>query len=119
MYYSLGANLTLVIHFAFIVFVLFGALITFKSKKIAFIHIPCVFYAAYIEFSHSICPLTYVENWFLKKAHIKNYSSSFIEHYLISIIYPANLTNELQFYLAFLLILINIVLYTLALKFFK
>ena len=37
MYYGLGANLTLVVHFTFIVFVIFGALLVFASKKIAFI----------------------------------------------------------------------------------
>ena len=119
MYYGLGANLTLVVHFTFIVFVIFGALLVFASKKIAFIHIPSVIYGAYIELSHSICPLTYLENWFLKQAGLKSYSSTFIEHYLIPTIYPDNLTAELQFYLGFLLILTNIVIYVLAIKFFK
>ena len=119
MYYSLCANLTFAIHFAFIVFVIFGALILFVSKKIAFIHVPFVIYGAYIELSHSICPLTYLENWFLRKAGMKSYSNSFIEQYLIPIVYPNNLTVELQFYLGFLLILTNIVIYILAINFFK
>ena len=119
MYYGLGANLTFAIHFAFIVFVIFGALIFFVSKKIAFIHIPSVIYGAYTELSHSICPLTYLENWFLRKAGMKSYPSSFIEQYLIPIVYPNNLTVELQFYLGFLLIFTNIVIYILAIKFLK
>ena len=121
MYYELCANLTLAIHFAFIVFVIFGALILFVSIKIAFIHIPSVIYGAYIQLSHSIsiCPLTYLENWFLRKAGMKSYSNSFIEQYLIPIVYPDNLTVELQFYLGFLLILTNIVIYVLAIKFFR
>ena len=119
MYYGLGANLTLVVHFTFIVFVIFGALLVFASKKIAFIHIPSVIYGACIELFHFICPLTYLENWFLRKAGMKSYSSSFIEHYLIPIVYPDNLTAELQFYLGFLLILTNIVIYILVIKFFK
>ena len=119
MYYGLGANLTFAIHFAFIVFVIFGALILFVSKKIAFIHVPSVIYGAYIELSHSICPLTYLENWFLKQADLKSYSSTFIEHYLIPTVYPDNLTAELQFYLGFLLILSNIVIYILAINFIK
>jgi len=119
MYYGLGANLTLAMHFAFIVFVIFGALILFVSIKIAFIHIPSVIYGIYVEFSHSTCPLTYLENWFLKKANMKSYPSSFIEQYLIPIVYPNNLTAELQFYLGLLLIIINIIIYTLAIKLFK
>ena len=109
MYYGLGANLTLAVHFTFIVFVIFGALLLFTSKKISFIHIPSVIYGTYIELSHSICPLTYLENWFLKKAGLTSYPSGFIEQYLIPIVYPDNLTAELQFYLGFLLILTNIV----------
>ena len=119
MYYGLGANLTLAVHFTFIVFVVFGALLVFASKKIAFIHVPSVIYGACIELFHFVCPLTYLENWFLRKAGMKNYSSSFIEHYLIPIVYPDNLTAELQFYLGFLLILTNIVIYILVIKFFK
>ena len=119
MYYGLGANLTLAVHFTFIVFVIFGALLVFASKKIAFIHIPSVIYGAYIALSHSVCPLTYLENWFLRKAGMKSYSNSFIEQYIMSIVYPNNLTVELQFYLGFLLIFTNIVIYVLAIKFFK
>ena len=119
MYYGLGANLTLAVHFTFIVFVIFGALLVFASKKIAFIHIPSVIYGAYIELSHSVCPLTYLENWFLRKAGMKSYSNSFIEQYIIPVVYPNNLTVELQFYLGFLLIFTNIVFYVLAIKFFK
>ena len=117
MYYELGANLTLVIHFAFIVFVIFGALIFFILKKIVYIHVPSVIYATYIELSHSICPLTYLENWFLRKAGMKSYTNNFIEHYLITLVYPNNLTTELQYYLGFLLIIVNIFFYLLAIKF--
>ena len=119
MYYALGANLTLSIHFTFIVFVIFGALLLFASKKFVFIHIPSVIYATYVEFSHSICPLTYLENWFLRRANMKSYSSSFIEQYLIPIVYPNNLTADLLFYLGFLLIFTNIVIYVLVINFFK
>ena len=119
MYYGLGANLTRAVHFTFIVFVIFGVLLVFASKKIAFIHIPSVICGAYIELSHSVCPLTYLENWFLRKAGMKSYSNSFIEQYIIPIVYPNNLTVELQFYLGFLLIFTNIVIYVLTIKFFK
>ena len=50
---------------------------------------------------------------------MKNYPNDFIEQYLIPLIYPNNLTAELQFYLGFLFILTNIVIYILAIKFFK
>ena len=117
--YVLGANLLVIFHFLFILFVIFGAFSLFLSRKIVWIHVPAIFYAIYIELTHAICPLTFLENWFLKKANLTAYSSSFIKYYLIPIIYPQNLTVDIQFYFVTFLILINIVTYLLVIKFFK
>ena len=117
--YGLAANLTVIFHFIFIVFVIFGAFLLFLSKKIAWIHIPAVIYGVYIELTHTICPLTYLENWFLNKANLISYSSSFIEYYLIPIIYPRNLNAEIQLYFGIFLIVINIIIYVLVIKSFK
>ena len=110
--YELAANLTLIIHFAFILFVIFGALLFFITTKIIFIHIPAFIWGSYIELTNSICPLTYLENWFLLKANLTTYSQGFIQNYLIPIVYPENLTKDLQIYLGILLVLINIFFYT-------
>ena len=109
--YELAANLTLIVHFAFILFVVFGALLFFVTTKIIFIHFPALIWGSYIELTNSICPLTYLENWFLLKANLTTYSQGFIQNYLIPIIYPANLTKDLQIYLGILLVLINIFFY--------
>ena len=109
--YELAANLTLIIHFAFILFVIFGALLFFITTKIIFIHIPAFIWGSYIELTHSICPLTYLENWFLHKANLTTYSEGFIQNYLVPIVYPANLTKDLQIFLGIALIVLNIVFY--------
>ena len=109
--YELAAGIILIIHFLFILFVLFGALLFFVAKKMVFIHIPAIFWGSYIELTHSICPLTYLENWFLHKANLTTYSEGFIQNYLIPIVYPANLTNDLQIYLGITLIIVNIIIY--------
>ena len=109
--YELAANLTLIIHFTFILFVIFGALLFFITTKIIFIHIPAFIWGSYIELTHSICPLTYLENWFLHKANLTTYSEGFIQNYLVSIVYPVSLTKDLQIYLGIGLIVINIVFY--------
>ena len=105
------ANLTLIVHFAFILFVVFGALLFFVSTKIVFIHIPAFLWGSYIELTHSICPLTYLENWFLHKANLTAYSEGFIQNYLIAIVYPANLTKDLEIYLGIALIVVNMIIY--------
>ena len=109
--YELAANLTLIVHFAFILFVVFGALLFFVATKIIFIHFPALIWGSYIELTNSICPLTYLENWFLHKANLTTYSEGFIQNYLMPIVYPASLTKDLQIYLGIALIVINIVFY--------
>ena len=110
--YELAADLTLIIHFTFILFVIFGALLFFITTKIIFIHIPAFIWGSYIELTHSICPLTYLENWFLYKANLTTYSEGFIQNFLVSIVYPKNLTEDLQSMLGIILILINLIIYS-------
>ena len=109
--YELAADIILIIHFLFILFVIFGALLLFVEKKIVFIHIPAIIWGSYIELTHSICPLTYLENWLLQKANLTTYSEGFIQYYLVPIVYPTNLTKDIQIYLGIGLIVINIVIY--------
>ena len=109
--YELAADLTLIIHFAFILFAVFGALLLLVSIKIVFIHIPSLIWASYIELTHFVCPLTYLENWFLNKAKLETYSEGFIQNYLVSIVYPTELTKNLQTHLGMALLFINIIIY--------
>ena len=109
--YEIAANLTLIIHFIFIFFVLFGGILFFVSRKIVLFHIPAIIWGSYIEFAHSTCPLTYLENWFLLKANNATYSEGFITNYLLPVVYPTNLTEGLQIYLGIILIIVNIIIY--------
>ena len=109
--HELAADIILIIHFAFILFVIFGALLFFVTTKIIFIHLPALIWGSYIELTSSICPLTYLENWLLQKANLTTYSEGFIQNYLVPIVYPTNLTKDTQIYLGIALIAINIVFY--------
>jgi len=109
--YEFAADLTLIVHFAFIIFVVFGALLFFVSTKIIYVHVPALIWGIYIEITHSICPLTYLENWFLQKANLTTYSEGFIQNYLVPVVYPTNLTDDLQTYLAIVLIVANMLMY--------
>lgn len=117
--YEFLANLTLVIHLIFILFVVFGGLFFFIFSKIVYIHLPALIWGIYIELTGSICPLTHLENWFLNKGEFSTYSSSFIQNYLLPIIYPQNLTSKIQIYLGIGLIIINFLIYGLILIKFK
>ena len=83
----------------------------FFSKRIIFLHIPALIWGSYVELTNSICPLTYLENFFLQKANLTTYSEGFIQNYLVPIVYPENLTKDIQIYLGITLILINIFIY--------
>ena len=109
--YEFAANLTLIVHFAFIIFVVFGALLFFVATKIFYVHIPALIWGIYLEFTHSVCPLTYLENWFLQKANLTTYSVVFIDNYLVPIVYPKSMTEDLQTHLAIGLIVVNMILY--------
>tara|TARA_B100000482_G_C12514307_1_gene261817 strand:+ start:109 stop:471 length:363 start_codon:yes stop_codon:yes gene_type:complete len=117
--YEFLANLTLFIHLIFILFVIFGGLLFFIFSKIIYIHFPALMWGIYLELTSSICPLTYLENWFLSQGQLTTYSNSFIQNYVLSIIYPENLTADLQIYLGTTLIIINIFIYGLILLKFK
>ena len=80
MMYEFVSELTIVVHFAFIIFVVFGGLLFFVSKKIVYVHVPALIWGTYIELTHTVCPLTYLENWFLKKAGLTAYSESFFSY---------------------------------------
>jgi hypothetical protein len=73
-------------------------------------------WGVYIEFSGNICPLTPLENHFSRLAGKEGYSTDFIDHYLIPIIYPATLTREMQIFLGLLAIVINLVVYSFLLR---
>ena len=114
--YEFFANLTLIAHLIFILFVIFGGLLFFIFSKIIYIHLPALLWGIYIELTNSVCPLTYLENWFLNKAELATYSNGFINNYLYPIIYPESLTNSTQIYLGITLIVINILIYGLIFK---
>ena len=117
--YELFANLTLIMHLIFILFVIFGGLLFFIFSKIIYIHLPALLWGIYIELTNSVCPLTFLENWFLFKGELTTYSNGFINNYIFPIIYPGSLNNEIQIYLGLSLIVINILIYGLIYKNFK
>ena len=117
--YEYLAYITLLVHLIFILFVIFGGFLFFIFSKIIYLHIPALFWGIYIEFTNSICPLTYLENWFLYKSELSTYSSSFINNYILVFVYPNNLTADIQFYLGIALLVINTFVYGLIIKHIK
>lgn len=115
MIYLLLADGVVVLHFAFIVFVGLGALTVYRWPKVAWAHIPCVLWGAWIEITGGICPLTPIEVRFRTMGGTEGYAGGFIEHYLMPIIYPSGLTRADQFLLGGLVAALNLGAYGLLL----
>ncbi len=111
MTYRLLADFVLVSHFLFIGFVIFGGLFVLRFPWMALAHIPVACWGIFIELTGGVCPLTTLEVEFRHAAGDAGYADSFIEHYLLPIIYPAGLTRSIQLELAALVIFINIAIY--------
>jgi len=109
-------DLVILIHFGFILFVIFGGLLALKWKKLIFLHLPAAVWGVLIEFSGWICPLTTLENQLYQIKEAETYSTGFIAHYIIPVIYPLQLTPNIQIILGILLIVFNLVIYTLFFK---
>ena len=114
--FSMLADLVVTLHFAFVLFVVFGGLLMLKWKRVMAIHLPAAIWGALIEFSGWICPLTPLENWLREKGGGHGHSSGFIEHTVMPLLYPTELTRELQISLGILVIIINGGIYWLVLR---
>lgn len=106
-----AADAVLVAHLGFILFVTLGALAAFRYRWVVLLHLPAAAWGVFIEISGGACPLTGLEKHLRRAAGEAGYSGGFIEHWLLSIIYPSGLTREIQFLLAGALILINLIIY--------
>lgn len=113
MFFRVLADLVVVIHLAFIAFVVFGALLAFRWRWIPWLQVPLASYGVLLELRGWICPLTPLENWLRQTAGGVGYSGGFIEYYLIPIIYPTWLTSDTQVSLAALVVLANALVYSL------
>ena len=111
MFFLLAANAVLLVHLAFIVFAVLGAALSARWRWVIAVHLPAATWATYVELSGRVCPLTYLENSLRVRAGQSGYAESFVEHYLLAIIYPAGLTRETQFVIAGAVLLLNFALY--------
>lgn len=111
MFHRLAADAVLLLHLAFIVFVVAGGLLALRWRWASLLHLPAAAWGAFVELSGRICPLTPLENALRLQAGQAGYEGSFIEHYLLALIYPAGLTHGIQFVLAALVLGVNIAVY--------
>jgi hypothetical protein len=111
MFFRFAADAVLVLHLAFIVFVVLGGILSFRWRWMPLVHLPAAGWGAFVELSGRICPLTPLENLLRLRAGQSGYAGGFIEHYVLGLISPAGLTRDWQFILAAIVIFANIAIY--------
>ena len=111
MWYRLCADIFVALHLAFVLFAVLGALLTFRWRKVVWLHVPAVVIAVMAEFTGWICPLTPMENWFRVRGGGTGYSTTFVEHYIVPVLYPARLTRGMQLGLGIFIIALNVLIY--------
>ena len=105
------ANLVVLGHLAFVAFVVLGGLLALRWPRVAWIHLPCAAWGALVEAAGWICPLTPLEQTFRERAGAGTYGTSFLEHYLIPLLYPGALTRGIQIGLGAGVVLLNAAIY--------
>lgn len=110
--YRILADLVVGLHFAFILFAVAGGLGVLRWPRLAWLHLPAAAWAVAIELGGWICPLTPLENRLRRLGGAAGYEGSFLERQLLPLIYPADLTRELQLLLGIGVLALNAALYT-------
>lgn len=109
---KLAVDMIVILHLVFVVFVLLGALLLLKWPKLIGLHLPALCWGILVEFSGWICPLTPLENYLRDKAGLQMYHGDFVMHYLMPVLYPADLTRTTQILFGLFVIGINLAIYS-------
>ena len=75
------------------------------------LHVPAVVWGAFVEFTGRICPLTPLEVALRTRSGEAGYAGDFVEHYLVSLLYPDGLTRDTQTTLGVLVVVVNAFIY--------
>jgi hypothetical protein len=105
------ADLVVVLHFAFVLFVVLGGLLVLRWPRVAYLHVPAAIWGAWIELAGWICPLTPLENNLRTAAGSAGYQGDFVAHYILPVLYPSALTRTIQILLGCLVLGLNLGIY--------
>jgi hypothetical protein len=110
------ANVVVLIHAAFVVFVVLGGLLVLRWPRLIWLHVPAAVWGVLVEFTGWICPLTPLENRLRASAGQAGYRGDFIAHYVLPALYPDALTRRDQLVLGGIALAINVAIYALVFR---
>jgi hypothetical protein len=109
--FRVAADIVVGVHAAFVAFVVVGSLLVVRWRWLAWVHLPAAIWGVIIELAGWICPLTPLENHLRQRGGSSAYQGEFIAHYVLPLLYPAQLTRQSQIWLGSFAIIINVLLY--------
>ncbi len=116
MWFRGAADVVLVVHLAFVLFVVLGGFLALRWPRLAWVHVPVALYGAAIEFVGFVCPLTPLEVWLRRRGGEAGYEGGFVEHYVTAALYPTGLTREVQLALGVGVLVLNGAVYAVWLR---
>ena len=87
-FYSVLAVSVLFLYALFILWVVFGALVTRSRPILRWLHLCSLVWGILTELLPWPCPVTVLENWLEAKAGVQPYRGGFLLHYLDKLVYP-------------------------------
>ena len=111
MIYRLLADFIVLVHFAFVLFVILGGLLVLRWRRLVWLHLPAVLWGALVEFADWYCPLTIWEDWCRARGAQVGYHTDFVQHYLLAVLYPDSLTRGLEIFLGTTVLVLNAAIY--------
>jgi hypothetical protein len=111
-----AADAVLLLHAAFVLFAVFGGLLAWRWRWVAWLHLPAVAWAAFVEFTGRVCPLTPLENALRREAGEAGYGGDFVGNYVVSLLYPEGLTPPMQTLLGAAVVGVNVAIYAAMLR---
>lgn len=107
------ADALVLVHFAFVLFVVLGGLLVLRWPRLIWLHVPAAIWGVLVEFTGWICPLTPLENHLRTTAGEQRYQGDFIAHYILPALYPEGLTRSDQLVLGSIALAVNAAIYAL------
>ena len=113
------ADFVVVFHVLFIAFAILGGLLVLRWRWVVWLHLPAVAWAVLVEINSWPCPLTPLENYFRRRGGEAGYRESFVEHYVMPVLYPVGLTDGIQILIGGFVFAVNVAVYTLVVRRWK
>jgi hypothetical protein len=114
--WRIAADSVMVVHLGFVVFVVAGGLLAWRRPWVAVLHGAAALYGAVILLVGFTCPLTPLEKALRSRAGQAGYDGGFVEHYVVGVLYPGELTAAIQSMLVVGLVAVNVGIYSVMLR---